>query len=65
MDNSLVTVELYSTEGRLVSTPVSGAPLSAGPNSLFIDASRLVTGKYLIKVAAGEQMRMYEVTLVR
>jgi len=59
-----VTLELYNILGQRVMTVLNEVRL-AGSQRVQIDASRLATGVYLYRLAAGDKVFMKKMTLIK
>ncbi len=59
-----VSLVVYDVRGRAVATLADG-PMEAGPHRVAFDASRLPSGVYVYRLAAGGRVETGRVTLVR
>ena len=59
-----VRVALYDALGRQVAVLADG-PLGVGPHTLALDATSLPAGVYVVRVAAGPDVRTARLTVVR
>jgi hypothetical protein len=60
-----VTIQLFDVSGRLVRTPVRSAYFPAGDHSLMLDRQRLSSGRYWLRVRAGENEVTRPVLILR
>jgi flagellar hook assembly protein FlgD len=61
---SLVTLKVYDTAGRLVTTLVDGWR-EAGTHEMTFDGSKLASGIYLAKMQAGEFTAVQKLVLIK
>lgn len=61
---SRVSLKIYDTAGRLVSTLVEGMQ-EAGQHSVTFDGSKLASGIYLVKLSTGERTEVQKVVLMK
>jgi len=67
VEQTTVTVELYSTDGRLVSTPVNALTLQAGKTVETFSVNDLVSGVYTAVISTDNhaQVRTRQIVIVR
>ncbi len=61
---SLISLKVYDTAGRLVSTLVEGWQ-EAGTHQVTFDGSKLPSGVYLVKMEVGEYRMVQKLVLLK